>query len=59
ELHRFVVLPKRWPLGSSPMAERSLAWISRNHHLARDFESHAIDGGRIRRRSSSPSAASP
>jgi transposase len=32
ELHRFVVLPKRW------IVERTLAWISRNRRLARDFE---------------------
>jgi transposase len=31
-LHRFVVLPKRW------VVERSFAWISRNRRLARDFE---------------------
>jgi transposase len=35
ELHRFVVLPKRW------IVERTLAWISRNRRLARDFERHA------------------
>jgi putative transposase len=28
----FVVLPKRW------IVERSLAWISRNRRLMRDFE---------------------
>jgi transposase len=32
ELHRFVVLPKRW------IVERTLAWISRNRRLAREFE---------------------
>jgi transposase len=32
--HRFVVLPKRW------IVERTLAWISRNRRLARDFERH-------------------
>jgi transposase len=32
EPHRFVVLPKRW------IVERTLAWISRNRRLARDFE---------------------
>lgn len=32
--HRFVVLPKRW------IVERSLAWISRNRRLARDYERH-------------------
>ena len=34
ELHRFVVLPKRW------VVERTFAWISRNRRLARDFERH-------------------
>jgi putative transposase len=33
--HRFVVLPKRW------IIERTLAWISRNRRLARDYERHA------------------
>ncbi|WOJ91638.1 IS5 family transposase (plasmid) [Methylocapsa polymorpha] len=33
--HRFVVLPKRW------VVERSLAWISRNRRLMRDFECYA------------------
>ena len=33
--HRFVVLPKRW------IVERTIAWISRNRRLARDFERHA------------------
>ena len=32
ELHKFVVLPKRW------IVERTFAWISRNRRLARDFE---------------------
>ena len=32
--HRFVILPKRW------IVERSLAWISRNRRLARDYERH-------------------
>ena len=32
--HRFVVLPKRW------IVERTLAWISHNRRLARDFERH-------------------
>ena len=31
----FVVLPKRW------IVERTLAWISRNRRLARDFERYA------------------
>jgi transposase len=35
ELHRFLVLPKRW------IVERTLAWISRNRRLARDFECYA------------------
>ncbi|HEY2531995.1 MAG TPA: IS5 family transposase [Xanthobacteraceae bacterium] len=35
ELHKFVVLPKRW------IVERTLAWISRNRRLARDFERYA------------------
>jgi hypothetical protein len=30
--HRFVVLPKRW------IVARALAWCSRNHRLACDFE---------------------
>lgn len=33
--HQFVVLPKRW------IVERTLAWISRNRRLARDFERYA------------------
>ena len=35
EAHRFVVLPKRW------IVERTLAWISRNRRLCRDFERYA------------------
>jgi transposase len=35
DAHRFVVLPKRW------LVERTLAWISRNRRLARDYERHA------------------
>jgi transposase len=35
ELHKFVILPKRW------IVERTLAWISRNRRLARDFERYA------------------
>lgn len=34
----FVVLPKRW------IVERTLAWISRNRRLARDFERYAKTG---------------
>jgi transposase len=34
DLHRFVVLSKRW------IVERTFAWISRNRRLARDFERH-------------------
>ncbi len=32
ELHTFAVLPKRW------IVERTLAWISRNRRLMRDYE---------------------
>lgn len=35
DLHRFVVVPKRW------VVERSFAWISRNRRLGRDFERYA------------------
>jgi transposase len=35
DAHTFVVLPKRW------IVERTLAWISRNRRLARDFERYA------------------
>ena len=35
DAHRFVALPKRW------IVERTFAWISRNRHLARDFERYA------------------
>jgi transposase len=35
ELHNFVVVPKRW------IVERTLAWISRNRRLMRDFERYA------------------
>ena len=35
DVHHFVVLPKRW------IVERTLAWISRNRRLARDFERYA------------------
>ena len=32
DLHRFVVLPKRW------IVERTFAWISRNRRMMRDLE---------------------
>ena len=35
ELSKFVVVPKRW------VVERTLAWLSRNRRLARDFERYA------------------
>jgi transposase len=35
ELNKFVIVPKRW------IVERTLAWISRNRRLARDFERYA------------------
>jgi putative transposase len=35
ELSKFVVVPKRW------IVERTLAWISRNRRLMRDFERYA------------------
>jgi putative transposase len=35
ELHTFAVVPKRW------IVERTLAWISRNRRLMRDFERYA------------------
>ena len=35
DLHKFVVLPKRW------IVERTLAWISRNRRLTRDYERYA------------------
>jgi Transposase DDE domain len=35
EPHRFVVLHKRW------IVERTLAWISHNRRLARDFQRYA------------------
>jgi transposase len=34
DLPRFVVLPKRWTV------ERTLAWISRNRRLPRDYKRH-------------------
>jgi putative transposase len=40
--HRFVVLPKRW------IVERTLAWISRNRRLARDYERSCPQGGGLR-----------
>lgn len=35
DVHRFVVLPKRW------IVERTFAWISRNRRLTREFERYA------------------
>ena len=35
ELNKFVIVPKRW------IVERTLAWISRNRRLTRDFERYA------------------
>jgi putative transposase len=35
ELHKFIVLPRRW------IVERALTWISRNRRLTRDFERYA------------------
>lgn len=35
DAHKFVVLPKRW------IVERTLAWISHNRRLMRDFERYA------------------
>jgi len=35
DLHRFVVLPKRW------IVERTFAWISHCRRLAKDFDRHA------------------
>jgi transposase len=35
ELHTFAVVPKRW------IVERTLAWVSRNRRLMRDFERYA------------------
>jgi len=35
DAHNFVALPKRW------IVERTLAWISHNRRLARDFERYA------------------
>jgi transposase len=34
----FVVLPKRWILGSSPRTERTFAWLGRCRRLAKDWE---------------------
>jgi len=35
ELHKFVILPKRW------IVERTFAWLALNRRLARDFERYA------------------
>jgi transposase len=35
DAHHFVALPKRW------IVERTIAWISHNRRLARDFERYA------------------
>ena len=35
ELHKFIIVPKRW------IVERTLAWLSRNRRLMRDFERYA------------------
>ena len=35
DLHRFVVLPKRW------IVERTFGWIGHCRRLAKDFERHA------------------
>jgi hypothetical protein len=45
ELHKFAVLPNRW------IVERTVAWISRNHRLARNSEQYP--------KPSPPSSASP
>jgi transposase len=35
ELHSFAIVPKRW------IVEQTLAWISRNRRLMRDFERYS------------------
>ena len=52
ELHKFIVLPKRW------IVERTLAWISRNRRLAR-FRALCHDRRRLRSLGDDPHHAPP